>query len=140
MANSDNITLRIPSGQTLSYEQLDANFQELINIINDYNSFYVNEFKRPTLYMDNVSGIFELDVSEYKSYVITMAGNTTISFTGQETDIMLEVWIKAVQPDFLTFDGVNLDQEYFQSPSSNYALYQLVWIDNQWQAKIHSTG
>ena len=41
MANSDNITLRIPSGQTLTYEQLDANFQELINIINDYNDFYV---------------------------------------------------------------------------------------------------
>lgn len=142
MATVDNVTLRGGEGvnRPLSYEELDNNFKELINIINDYNSFYNNEFTQPTTILTGVSGIVDLNISESKQYVIEMTGETTITFSGQRQDVLSEVWLEAKPPSLLTFDNVLLDQSYFLEPGTNYILYHLVWIDNSWKAKVHITG
>ncbi len=46
MANSSNISLRGPDGldRPLVYEEVDQNFRELIDLIDSYNSFYIDEY------------------------------------------------------------------------------------------------
>ena len=43
-ANSTNVSIRSVLNRPLLYEELDANFSELVLIIDDYQDFYANEY------------------------------------------------------------------------------------------------
>lgn len=48
MADPNNITLRSDVGRPLEWEEVDANFSELMSLIEEYNTFIVDEVATQT--------------------------------------------------------------------------------------------